>query len=169
MSENFTFFKIALTQNGVATGGVISNLTSRAHTHQIRSLVDLMVVGGNTVGIDRPILDARLANDRAPNILIYSSKFEFDSQIPLFKVPNREVTISNSLKLAFEKRFVMIEGGENFLKNLDSRVEWILIYRSNEFKMAENIKLNLKLNILHRTRLDDGELLWCKRVNSEQK
>ena len=148
---------------------MISNLTSRAHTHQIRSLVDLMVVGGNTVGIDRPILDARLANDRAPNILIYSSKFEFDSQIPLFKVPNREVTISNSLKLAFEKRFVMIEGGENFLKNLDSRVEWILIYRSNEFKMAENIKLNLKLNILHRTRLDDGELLWCKRVNSEQK
>ena len=168
-SGNFAFFKIALTQNGVATGGVISNLTSRAHTHQIRSLVDLMVVGGNTVGIDRPILDARLANDRAPNILIYSSKFEFDSQIPLFKVPNREVTISNSLKLAFEKRFVMIEGGENFLKNLDSRVEWILIYRSNEFKMAENIKLNLKLNILHRTRLDDGELLWCKRVNSEQK
>ena len=84
-------------------------------------------------------------------------------------MPNREVTISNSLKLAFEKRFVMIEGGENFLKNLDSRVEWILIYRSNEFKMAENIKLNLKLNILHRTRLDDGELLWCKRVNSEQK
>ena len=148
---------------------MISNLTSRAHTHQIRSLVDLMVVGGNTVGIDRPILDARLANDRAPNILIYSSKFEFDRQIPLFKVPNREVTISNSLKLAFEKRFVMIEGGENFLKNLDSRVEWILIYRSNEFKMAENIKLNLKLNILHRTRLDDGELLWCKRVNSEQK
>ena len=148
---------------------MISNLTSRAHTHQIRSLVDLMVVGGNTVGIDRPILDARLANDRAPNILIYSSKFEFDRQIPLFKVPNREVTISNSLKLAFEKRFVMIEGGENFLKNLDSRVEWILIYRSNEFKMAENIKLNLKLNILHITRLDDGELLWCKRVNSEQK
>ncbi|MEE3776440.1 bifunctional diaminohydroxyphosphoribosylaminopyrimidine deaminase/5-amino-6-(5-phosphoribosylamino)uracil reductase RibD [Campylobacter sp. CX2-4080-23] len=164
-SGNFTFFKIALTQNAVATGGVISNLASRTHTHQIRSLVDLMVVGGNTVRTDRPILDARLASDKSPNILIYSSKDKFDSQIPLFNVPNREVYISNSLEFAFKQRFVMVEGGENFLKNLDFRIDWILIYRSNEFKIGSSLSLNLKLKIIHRTTLDDGELLWCKRVN----
>lgn len=164
-SGNFTFFKIALTQNGVATGGVISNLASRTHTHHLRSLVDLMVIGGATVRIDRPTLDARLFSKKSPDILIYSSYANFDPKISLFNIPNREVIISNSLDLAFKKRFVMIEGGENFLRNLDSRVDWILIYRSNEFKSANNINLDMKVKILHRSIFGDGELLWCKRVD----
>lgn len=164
-SGNFTFFKIALTQNGVATGGVISNLASRTHTHRIRALAELMVVGGATVYTDRPTLDARLISGRAPDILIYSSKTEFDLQIPLFNIPNRKVEISNSIEPAFKKRFVMIEGGENFLRNLDSRVDWILIYRSNEFKSANNINLDMKVKILHRSIFGDGELLWCKRLD----
>lgn len=164
-SGNFSFFKIALTQNGVATGGVISNLQSRIHTHAIRSLVELMVVGGATVCADRPTLDSRLVSGRAPDILIYSSKSEFDSQIPLFNLPNRKVEISNSLEMLFKKRFVMIEGGERFLRDLDSRVDWILIYRSSEFKNAMGVSLDLKLKIMHKTSLGDGELLWCKRLN----
>lgn len=164
-SGNFTFFKIALTQNGVATGGVISNLASRTHTHRLRALAELMIVGGATVCTDRPTLDARLISGRAPDILIYSSKTEFDLQIPLFNIPNRKVEISNSIEPAFKKRFVMIEGGENFLRNLDSRVDWILIYRSNEFKSANNINLDMKVKILHRSIFGDGELLWCKRLD----
>ncbi|WP_086240928.1 bifunctional diaminohydroxyphosphoribosylaminopyrimidine deaminase/5-amino-6-(5-phosphoribosylamino)uracil reductase RibD [Campylobacter devanensis] len=164
-SGNFIFFKIALTQNGVATGGVISNLASRTHTHHLRALAELMVVGGATVCTDRPTLDARLISGRAPDILIYSSKTEFDLQIPLFNIPNRKVEISNSIEPAFKKRFVMIEGGENFLRNLDSRVDWILIYRSNEFKSANNINLDMKVKILHRSIFGDGELLWCNRLD----
>ncbi|WP_086245365.1 bifunctional diaminohydroxyphosphoribosylaminopyrimidine deaminase/5-amino-6-(5-phosphoribosylamino)uracil reductase RibD [Campylobacter devanensis] len=164
-SGNFIFFKIALSQNGVATGGVISNLASRTHTHRIRELAELMIVGGATVCTDRPTLDARLISGRAPDILIYSSKTEFDLQIPLFNIPNRKVEISNSIEPAFKKRFVMIEGGENFLRNLDSRVDWILIYRSNEFKSANNINLDMKVKILHRSIFGDGELLWCKRLD----
>lgn len=164
-SGNFIFFKIALSQNGVATGGVISNLASRTHTHRLRALAELMVVGGATVCTDRPTLDARLISGRAPDILIYSSKTEFDLQIPLFNIPNRKVEISNSIEPAFKKRFVMIEGGENFLRNLDSRVDWILIYRSNEFKSANNINLDMKVKILHRSIFGDGELLWCKRLD----
>ncbi|WP_086287238.1 bifunctional diaminohydroxyphosphoribosylaminopyrimidine deaminase/5-amino-6-(5-phosphoribosylamino)uracil reductase RibD [Campylobacter sp. P0085] len=164
-SGNFIFFKIALSQNGVATGGVISNLASRTHTHRLRALAELMIVGGATVCTDRPTLDARLISGRAPDILIYSSKTEFDLQIPLFNIPNRKVEISNSIEPAFKKRFVMIEGGENFLRNLDSRVDWILIYRSNEFKSANNINLDMKVKILHRSIFGDGELLWCKRLD----
>ncbi|MBO7155100.1 MAG: bifunctional diaminohydroxyphosphoribosylaminopyrimidine deaminase/5-amino-6-(5-phosphoribosylamino)uracil reductase RibD [Campylobacter sp.] len=164
-SGNFTFFKIALTQNGVATGGVISNLASRTHTHHLRALAELMVVGGATVCTDRPTLDARLISGRAPDILIYSSKTEFDLQIPLFNIPNRKVEISNSIESAFKKSFVMIEGGENFLRNLDSRVDWILIYRSNEFKSMRGISLDFRLKIMHKTTLGDGELLWCKRLD----
>ncbi|WP_086225372.1 bifunctional diaminohydroxyphosphoribosylaminopyrimidine deaminase/5-amino-6-(5-phosphoribosylamino)uracil reductase RibD [Campylobacter devanensis] len=164
-SGNFIFFKIALSQNGVATGGVISNLASRTHTHRLRALAELMIAGGATVCTDRPTLDARLISGRAPDILIYSSKTEFDLQIPLFNIPNRKVEISNSIEPAFKKRFVMIEGGENFLRNLDSRVDWILIYRSNEFKSANNINLDMKVKILHRSIFGDGELFWCKRLD----
>ncbi|ALV23987.1 diaminohydroxyphosphoribosylaminopyrimidine deaminase / 5-amino-6-(5-phosphoribosylamino)uracil reductase [Campylobacter iguaniorum] len=163
---NFSFFKIALTQNGVASGGIISNHASRTHTHAIRSLASLLVIGGNTVRTDRPTLDTRLINGgKNPEVLIYSNETKFDTSIPLFSIKDRKVTISNSLEAAFERHFVMFEGGGNALSNLDKRVKWLLIYRSNEFKDAKNISLNLKIKIMHRAEFDDNELLWCKIIN----
>ena len=114
---NFSFFKIALCANGVATGGVVSNEESRAHMHALRSVVDLLVIGGATVRADRPTLDARLASGgRAPNVLIYSRERDFDAGIPLFSVPGRRVEISDTLDSALKSGLTMIEGGENFLR-----------------------------------------------------
>ena len=160
---NFSFFKLAMSLNGVITGGIISNKLSRTHSHKLRSLVDLLVIGGNTVRIDRPILDTRLIkNAKNPDILIYSHSKNFDEKIPLFSVRDRKVFIENSLESIKEKKFVIIEGGENFLKNLPKNIEWILIYQSNRFLEKENIKLNLNLKILHKTKLGEDTLIWAK-------
>nr|WP_233090973.1 bifunctional diaminohydroxyphosphoribosylaminopyrimidine deaminase/5-amino-6-(5-phosphoribosylamino)uracil reductase RibD [Campylobacter fetus] len=160
---NFSFFKIALTQNGIASGGVISNLQSRTHSHKLRSLVDMLVIGGNTVRTDRPFLDARLVkNGKNPDILLYSKESKFDTTIPLFNILDRRVMVSNSLDAVFERKFVMFEGGENALLNLDKRVKWLLIYRSNEFKIGRAISLNLKIKIMHTSKFENDELLWCK-------
>lgn len=165
-SGNFSFFKIAITQNGVASGGIISNQASRTHTHAIRNLVDILVVGGNTVRTDRPTLDTRFINDgKNPDILIYSNERKFDTLIPLFGIKDRKVIISSSLEGAFKRRFAMFEGGQNALANLDKRVKWLLIYRSNEFKDAKNVSLNLKIKIMHTTKFEDNELLWCKIID----
>ncbi|EGK8156060.1 bifunctional diaminohydroxyphosphoribosylaminopyrimidine deaminase/5-amino-6-(5-phosphoribosylamino)uracil reductase RibD [Campylobacter fetus] len=160
---NFSFFKIALTQNGIASGGVISNLQSRTHSHKLRSLVDMLVIGGNTVRTDRPLLDTRLVkNGKNPDILLYSKESKFDTTIPLFNILDRRVIVSNSLDAVFERKFVMFEGGENALLNLDKRVKWLLIYRSNEFKIGKAISLNLKIKIMHTSKFENDELLWCK-------
>ncbi|KAB0614360.1 bifunctional diaminohydroxyphosphoribosylaminopyrimidine deaminase/5-amino-6-(5-phosphoribosylamino)uracil reductase RibD [Campylobacter hyointestinalis] len=162
---NFTFFKIALSQNGVASGGTISNLLSRTHTHKLRSLVDMLIIGGNSVRTDLPTLDTRLISGGVnPDILVYSHSKDFDKSIPLFSVKDRNVEISSSLDPAFERKFVMYEGGGNALSNLDKRIKWLLIYRSNEFKSGKNISLDLKINILHTTKFDNDELLWCKII-----
>lgn len=160
---NFTFFKIALSINGVASGGVISNLKSRIHSHQLRSLIDLLVIGGNSVRVDRPTLDTRLVQSgKNPDVLIYSRSKNFDKTIKLFGVKNRKVYIENSLKMAFGRRLVMIEGGQNALRNLDTRVKWLLIYSSNSMFDRENIKINLNIRPIYTTMMDGNQLIWAK-------
>lgn len=164
-SGNFSFFKLAFSANGVASGGIISNELSRTHSHRLRNVCDLLVIGGNTVRIDRPTLDTRLIlNGKNPDVLIYSRDKIFDTNIPLFNVQNRNVEISNSLENAFKKPLVMLEGGENFLKNLDERVKWLLIYQSSEFKDTLNVRLNLKLKKLFSSNFGDDSYGWFKRI-----
>ena len=96
-------------------------------------------------------------------MLIYSRERDFDASIPLFSVPSRRVEISDTLDSALKSGLTMIEGGENFLRGLDSRVRWILIYRSSEFKDAPAVRLNLKLKPLFSGRLADGFYTWYRR------
>lgn len=163
---NFSFFKLAMSLNGVITGGIISSKISRSHAHEIRSLVDLLVIGGNTVRTDKPILDARFAkNPKAPDVLIYSNSSKFDPNLPLFQIKNRQVNIKNSLNLAWEKKFVMFEGGENFLKNLPPNIKWLLIYRSNRFLNEKSLNLDLNLKILHQENFGDDTKIWYKIIH----
>ncbi|MDD3323639.1 MAG: bifunctional diaminohydroxyphosphoribosylaminopyrimidine deaminase/5-amino-6-(5-phosphoribosylamino)uracil reductase RibD [Sulfurospirillaceae bacterium] len=139
--EPFVFFKIALSANGVAKGGIISCEASRKRVHQLRDKCDLLVIGGNTVRTDRPILDARLCDGKAPDILIYSHHKNFDKTIPLFGVENRKVFIENSLDKIKNYKMVMVEGGQNMLDVLEKQLRWFLIFRSFENKEGEKIVL----------------------------
>ncbi|WP_314979481.1 bifunctional diaminohydroxyphosphoribosylaminopyrimidine deaminase/5-amino-6-(5-phosphoribosylamino)uracil reductase RibD, partial [Campylobacter rectus] len=81
---NFSFFKLALSANGVAVGTtqskIISNLASRTHSHRLRSAAELLVIGGATVRADRPRLDTRLIKGgKNPNVMICSREREFDA------------------------------------------------------------------------------------------
>ena len=96
--QPFVFFKLALSKNGVARGGIITSEASRTMVHRLRDKCDLLVIGGNTVRTDRPLLDARLCDGMAPDVLIYSRQNDFDSSIPLFSVKNRKVLIENSFE-----------------------------------------------------------------------
>ena len=110
-TNGFVFFKWAQRLNGTVDHGIITSKHSRELVHQMRDVCDLMVVGGDTVRIDRPTLDARLANGKAPDILIYSRQKEFDKTIPVFNVEGRKVIISDSLDEVKKYKNVMIEGG----------------------------------------------------------
>lgn len=114
--NRFVFFKWAQRLNGTVDDGIISSQKSRILVHAMRDVCDLLVVGGNTVRVDRPTLDARLVGGRAPDVLILSKTKEFDKTIPLFGVKNRKVMIMDNFSLFDNYKNIMIEGGDGMFE-----------------------------------------------------
>ncbi|MDP1783831.1 MAG: bifunctional diaminohydroxyphosphoribosylaminopyrimidine deaminase/5-amino-6-(5-phosphoribosylamino)uracil reductase RibD [Sulfuricurvum sp.] len=124
----FVFFKWAQRLDGTIDGGIVSSTTSREHVHALRDACDLIVIGGNTVRLDRPTLDARMVNGKAPDVLIYSHADDFDRTIPLFNIPKRNVFIESTLKRMDEYSLVMIEGGAAMMEATRDVCDWYLSY-----------------------------------------
>lgn len=162
--KSFIFFKLAKTANGVYSGGIISSLQSRKYMHKIRDRIDLIVIGGNTVRIDRPTLDSRLIHGKAPDVLIYSKNKNFDKTIPLFSVKNRKVKICDSLNDLSNYNYIMIEGGEGMLRSTLHLIDYILVYTSSNFKMGKTLQLNLKLHKLYDGKIDCDRVEWLKII-----
>lgn len=163
--EAFVFFKLAMTNNGVISGGTITCQDSRKLVHELRDICDLLVIGGNTVRVDRPTLDARLCDGKAPDILIYSKTKEFDKKIPLFNVPNRVVHVEDNFDKIKDYRFVMIEGGEGMLKAVKSFVNDYLVFRSPKFKEGISPQLSLDLKELFSMPIGEDRLSWFRKDN----
>lgn len=132
-NKPFVFFKWAQRLDGTVDEGLISSAASREHVHQLRDKCDLVVVGGNTVRTDRPTLDARLVNGKAPDVLIYSRETAFDQSIPLFAVKNRRVFIEDSLDRIHDYSLVMIEGGALMMEATRDVCDWYLSYIAPKF------------------------------------
>jgi diaminohydroxyphosphoribosylaminopyrimidine deaminase/5-amino-6-(5-phosphoribosylamino)uracil reductase len=148
-NKNFVFFKWAQRLNG-STNGQVSSLKSRENVHAMRDVCDLLVIGGNTVRLDRPTLDARLVNGKAPDILIISRQKEFDKTIPLFNVENRKVFISDNFEKVKEYKNVMIEGTQMMLELSKGVVDYYLTY------------VAVNLNILNIQKESEDIIMWSK-------
>ena len=153
--DKFVFFKLAQNLNGVIKGGYISSDSSLNFVHQIRDKIDLLVIGGNTVRIDRPTLDSRRIKGKNPDILIYSKNKNFDKNIPLFKIKNRKVFIEDSLEKLKDYNFIMVEGGERLYNELKNFVDWKMFIISPKMNILENFKTDDKIEILHVEKRDD--------------
>ena len=153
--ERFIFFKLAQTLNGVIKGGYISSENSLNWVHQIRDKIDLLVIGGNTVRIDKPTLDARRIRGKAPDVLIYSKNKNFDKTIPLFNVKNRKVFVEDSLEIINNYNFIMVEGGENLYNELKNFVDWKVFIVSPKMSILDNFKVDDKVEVLHVEKRDD--------------
>ena len=133
--KNFTFFKLAMREDGSVDGGYITTKDSLSLVHEIRTKLDLLVIGGETVRVDRPTLDTRFAKtQKSPNILIYSTQKNFDITIPLFTVPNRVVKIDDKLVQIDDCNFTMIEGGKNLLEVLKDKLDCLMLFISHKEK-----------------------------------
>lgn len=159
----FVFFKVALSVNGVATGGTISSLESRTMVHRLRDRCDLLVIGGNTVREDRPILDARLCEGRAPDVLIYSRMQNFDKTIPLFANAHRKVFIEPSLDKMKTYSMVMIEGGQAMIEAVQADVKWYLVFRSPHHKEGISLHLPNGLREVSSHAIGEDTMTWYVR------
>lgn len=165
-SDNkFVFFKWAQRLNGTYDGGSISSLKSRKNVHAMRDVCDLLVIGGNTVRVDRPTLDSRLVNGKAPDVLIISKLQEFDKTIPLFNVQGREVFIEDNFSKLDNYKNIMIEGGANMFELSRDYVDMYLCYIAPSIggtlvfdKKDDNFEI---LNIQKETQ---DIIMWMKRI-----
>jgi diaminohydroxyphosphoribosylaminopyrimidine deaminase/5-amino-6-(5-phosphoribosylamino)uracil reductase len=161
---NFQFFKLAMREDGSIEGGYITTQDSLNLVHEIRTKLDLLIIGGETVRIDRPTLDSRFAKLNDPcDVLIYSTHNTFDPTIPLFDVPNRKVFISDNLP-SHRKHFTMIEGGYSLLKSIKNQLDLVMIFLSHKEKKKNQFSLeSLGLETIHSYWINsDDEILFCK-------
>ncbi|WP_321778736.1 bifunctional diaminohydroxyphosphoribosylaminopyrimidine deaminase/5-amino-6-(5-phosphoribosylamino)uracil reductase RibD [Sulfurimonas sp.] len=162
--ENFVFFKWAQRLDASMDGGQISCEKSRINVHAMRNVCDLLVIGGNTVRMDRPRLDARLVNGKAPDILIISREKEFDKTIPLFDVGKRKVTIADNFSLLKQYKNIMIEGSSNMLELCKEEVDYHLCYISPTMSSNSSFNSNeYKFKILNLCQVEKDIIMWMKR------
>lgn len=160
----FIFYKMAQTLNGSIDGQISAN-QAKAYVHAIRDKIDLLLIGGNTVRTDKPTLDARFIAGRAPDVMIYSKNKVFDNNIPLFRVPNRKVFISNDLFKLLDYKFVMVEGTYNLLDTLKDRLDFIVLLVSPKIRKGKNAlnDLDIDFEIVHENYIGDEKILYLKR------
>lgn len=162
--EKFVFFKWAQRLNGTIDGGVISSHESRAKVHAMRDVCDLLVIGGNSVRVDRPTLDARLVNGKAPDILIVSKSLDFDKTIPLFSVKNRDVTISGNFDILSNYKNIMIEGGAGMFEYSKDIVDCYLTFISPRLGGKNSFTCKSeKFEILNIDQDEQDIIMWMKR------
>ncbi len=165
-SGSFIFYKMAQTLNG-SIDGQISENRAKAYVHALRDKSDLMLIGGNTVRIDRPTLDARYIAGRAPNIMIYSKNKIFDNKIPLFHVPNREVIISADLFKLLDYKLIMVEGSYTLLDILKEKLDFIILLINPKIKKGLNAlnEIDLDFEIIHENYIGNEKIVFLKRKN----
>lgn len=163
-NKSCIFFKMAQTLNGSIDGKISSN-RALAYVHTLRDKIDLLVIGGNSVRIDKPTLDTRYIQGKNPDIFIYSKNKVFDNNIPLFKIPNRKVLISADLYKLLDYKFIMIEGVYNLLDKLKERIDFFILIISPKIRKGQNAlnEIDLDFEIIHENFIGEDKIVFLKR------
>ncbi|MFW2568274.1 bifunctional diaminohydroxyphosphoribosylaminopyrimidine deaminase/5-amino-6-(5-phosphoribosylamino)uracil reductase RibD [Aliarcobacter butzleri] len=163
-NKSCIFFKMAQTLNGSIDGKISSN-RALAYVHTLRDKIDLLVIGGNSVRIDKPTLDTRYIQGKNPDIFIYSKNKVFDTNIPLFKIPNRKVLISDDLYKLLDYKFIMIEGVYNLLDKLKERIDFFILIISPKIRKGHNAlnEIDLDFEIIHENFIGEDKIVFLKR------
>ena len=162
--NKFVFFKLAIREDGSCDGGYITTQDSLNMVHEIRTKLELLIIGGNTVRIDRPTLDSRFAKiNKSSDIQIYSRKKEFDKSIALFNIPNRSVSISSDINNT-NANFCMVEGGLSLLNILKDDINMLMLFVSHKNKSKSIFDINkFGLKIVHSYYLNEyDEIIFLK-------
>ena len=163
--NRFVFFKHAQTLNGVIDTGYISTKKTLKFVHQIRDKIDLIVIGGNSVRMDRPTLDSRLIKGKSPDVLIYSHSKNFDKTIPLFGVKNRKVFIDNKLDILQNYNFIMVEGAGKLYQKFKNIAHWHLTLISGNIKRGKNFNAKNKEEIIYSSKIANDLIVFTKPFN----
>jgi len=164
-SRAFVLFKLAQTTNGRIGGGYLSSKESLIHVHQMRAVCDSLLIGGSTIRVDRPRLDCRYIDAKAPDIKIYSKRDHFDETIALFDIEDRDVEVINNLEFLKKPSFVIVEGGESMLKAMNDKIDWLLVYQTPKLSThSQSYSIDRDLEFLYIDRKGVDIMIWQKYI-----
>ena len=162
----FVLFKLAQSVNGQISGGYISSKESLELVHKIRGVVTKLLIGANTVRIDRPTLDCRFSGDRAPDIYIYANSDNIDREIALFNVGSRCVEVGSDLSFLNRPGLVLVEGGEGMLNALKDKIDWQLTFIAPKLLSGQlNYNLQANLEFLYIGQNSKDLLIWSRFIS----
>lgn len=167
--NNLNIFKIAHRLSGDYKHGFISNSSSRILTHNLRSVCDNILVSGQTLRYDNPLLDIRnnsIHSTKLPKIIIATKHIR---DVANYKIKDRKVNITNLENLNLNG-YTLIEGGINFLNIIKQyvRIDLVLGYIAPDFSYANLSNVQIKGEFLHIDTIEDSEgqvdniLYWMK-------
>ena len=163
----FVLFKLAQSTNARIGGGYLSSKESLTHTHKLRAVSSKMLIGGNTVRVDRPTLDCRFIGEKAPDIYIYTRSDDLDRDIALFGIKSRDVKIGDDLSFLEKPSFVLVEGGEGMLRAMAQKIDWVLFYQTPKLS-CNNLTYNtdMDLEFLYIDKNDTDLMIWSKNLGN---
>ncbi len=163
----FVLFKLAQSTNARIGGGYLSSKESLIHTHKLRAVSSKMLIGGNTVRVDRPTLDCRFIDAKAPDIYIYTRSDDLDRDIALFGVESRDVKLGDDLSFLQKPSFVLVEGGEGMLQAMAKKIDWMLFYQTPKLS-CNNLTYNIDMDLefLHIDKNDIDLMIWSKNLGN---
>ncbi len=140
-NNGFTIFKIAHRLNGDYKGGFISNKDSRIFTHNMRCIADYIIISGETLRNDNPLLDTRFALPfykqknikQGPKIIIISKTIK-NKDIINYNIKDRDIEIIDCISKIPQNGLKIIEGGFEFLNSL---LKNTIILKKNKKKYIE--------------------------------
>jgi len=131
--------------------------------HALRSKIDRLLIGGNTVRTDRPILDARLVGSRAPDVAILTkNRKDIDRSIPLFGVEGRSVEFVDREGVAGLKGLIMAEGGGGTLEALKNEIDWAVVFIAPVVKAGMGYNGADAFELLHQQSRGGDAILWLR-------
>ena len=165
--KRFWFFKLAIREDGSCDGGKITTQESLSYVHTLRTKIDMLIIGGNTVRTDRPTLDSRFVPQGRPcDVVIYSQNHLFPNDIPLFSVPKRSVVVSDSLESYHTKNFVMIEGGWSLLESLRDSYDMLVLFIASKKESLERFNIEtIGFKELYSRQINEHDrIVFCQKL-----
>lgn len=184
--NSFVLFKLATRLDGsynanTTSGARISGADSQKFTHNQRSICNHIIISGNTLKTDNPLLDSRFADIKykpksiqedsnlarfLPKVSILSRSLkELPKESNLAKQTSRDIKICNDISQLDLSGFCIIEGGLTMLDSVLPFIDMLLLHIStslcpNPSHLTHNVLHNFKL--LKSVNFTQDLALWLK-------
>lgn len=158
-------FKVAQRLNGSFKQGIISCEQSRALSHRLRNIANRIIISARTILEDNPLLDARLASGRAPNVCVFGRENLEKCQnknLNMWSVKGREITFHSDIESIPQDGFSIIEGGAECFGLFRDKIDLALVFIAPQIAQGRSFQADFKGEILHAMQIDKDIALWIK-------